>query len=98
MEKIIVPITHEDSIAVETLFTKCNTYLSMLGYLGAQCGMTEDNPIFNSKWNETAQLHMELETLKSQMDTKYHPSGDQWNNYIFDFHKDQMIYTSDAEF
>lgn len=96
MEKIIVPISHEDCMKVETLFAKCNTYLNMVGFLGAQCGMSEGNPLFDAKWEETAKLHMELEELKAQMDAKYHPPGEQWVNYVFDFRKDQLVY-SDAE-
>lgn len=97
MEQKIVPISHEDSQKVEALFARCNTYMSMVGFLGAQYGMSEQMPLFNEKWNETVELYMQLEALKAEMDSKYRPESGNWTNYMFDFRKDQMVYTNDTE-
>ena len=86
-----VPITTEESQAVEALFIKYTGYCNILGYL-AKYG-TLDTDIFDKKWEEAVQISYELETLKKELDMKYHPQdGIEYTVYEFDFKTKQMVY------
>lgn len=84
-----VPISIEESENVERLFTKYNSYMSMLDYFAGSNVVHSE--LYNKKWDETAQILIELDKAKRDVELKYKPAGD-WDSYEFDFDKHQVVF------
>ena len=83
-----IPITYEESTNVENLFYKYNAYMAMLEYFANSQSSTE---LYNKKWDEAAQIQIELTKAKQAIENKYKPLGD-WDSFEFDFDKKQVIF------
>lgn len=87
-----IDITIEESENIERLFLKYNSYISMLEYLtNANVSNTE---IYEKKWNETAELWIQLDRAKAAAEIKYKPEGS-WDRYEFDFNNHQVVFVRD---
>ncbi len=89
MEKIVT-ITPQESEHVHELFAKYNSYLNILGYF-ADRGSTEENSLYDKKWNEAVMIGIELENAKRDVERKYKPEGD-WASFEFDFYHNQVVF------
>lgn len=89
MKKQKIAITREENDQVEQLFTKHTSYLSMLEYFAAQ--KLDNSPIYEKKWNEAAELWIQLDKAKRNIEKKYKPDGD-WDRYEFDFDNHQVVF------
>ena len=87
--KQIVPITYVESTNVENLFQTYNAYMSMLEYFADTKSNTE---MYNTKWEEAAQIQIKLEKAKREIEKKYKPEGE-WTSFEFDFENHQVIFT-----
>ncbi len=92
MKKQKIAITREESDRVEQLFTKHTSYLSMLEYFAAQ-GL-DNSTIYEKKWNEAAELWIQLDKAKRDVEKKYKPDGD-WDRYEFDFENHQVVFVKE---
>lgn len=86
--KQAIDITHEECENVRRLFYKYNAYMSMLEYLAANASSTD---IYDKKWNEAADIWIELDLAKSAIEAKYKPEGE-WDRYEFDFDNTQVVF------
>lgn len=86
--KQAINITHEECENVRRLFYKYNAYMSMLEYLATNASNTD---IFDKKWNEAADIWIELDLAKSAIEPKYKPEGE-WDRYEFDFDNTQVVF------
>jgi len=86
--KQAIDITHEECENVRRLFYKYNAYMSMLEYLAANTFSTD---IYDKKWNEAADIWIELDLAKSAIEAKYKPEGE-WDRYEFDFDNTQVVF------
>lgn len=85
-----IPITHEESDNVERLFLKYNSYMNMLEYF-AESSAIKNSDIYNKKWDEAAELWVELDKAKRAVEVKYKPKGN-WDGYEFDFENSKVIF------
>lgn len=85
-----ISITPEESRNVECLFMKYNSYMSMLEYFAESAAM-KNSEIYDKKWNEAAEIWIELDNAKRAVEKKYKPSGN-WAGYEFDFDNDKVIF------
>lgn len=85
-----ISITPEESRNVERLFMKYNSYMSMLEYFAESAAM-KDSEIYDKKWNEAAEIWIELDNAKRAVEKKYKPNGN-WAGYEFDFDNDKVIF------
>lgn len=86
--KQAINITYEECENVRRLFYKYNAYMSMLEYLATNASGTD---IYDKKWNEAADIWIELDRAKSAVEAKYKPEGD-WDRYEFDFDNTQVVF------
>lgn len=86
--KQAIDITHEECENVRRLFYKYNAYMSMIEYLATNAA---DTDIYDKKWNEAADIWIELDLAKSAIEAKYKPEGE-WDRYEFDFDNTQVVF------
>lgn len=93
MEKIMIPILEAESEKIETLFNKYNSYLRVIAFLIKNTELNENNNSFlHEKFEECINISMELEAEKERLNVKYNPDRNKYNNYTFDFVKQQLIF------
>jgi len=88
-----IDITRDECTEIEALFNKYQSYCNVLGFLSNYGSLDEDNTFFDKKWAEAIELNMELEKLKSKIDTKYRPTDEIYTQYYFDFNNSQLVYS-----
>lgn len=86
MKKEII-IREEESEKVEQLFTKYNSYMSMLEYFANM----SNTPMYDKKWNEASEIWIELDKAKKMVEDKYKPAGD-WDRYEFNFDNHSVVF------
>ena len=84
-----IQITMEENENVEKLFLTYSSYMNMLQYLTEQA--TDNNPIYDKKWNEAVELWIKLDKAKKEIEKKYKPAGN-WDSYEFDFENSQVVF------
>lgn len=86
MKKEVI-IREEESEKVERLFTKYNSYMSMLEYFTNM----SNTPMYDKKWNEASEIWIELDKAKKMVEDKYKPAGD-WDRYEFNFDNHSVVF------
>lgn len=87
-----VKIDPQESLEVEELFYRYNSYVSILAYLHNN-GNCLDSDFLNKQMEETSILHMQLQKVKDKYSQKYLPNEITSSyTYTFDFRKEQLIY------
>lgn len=87
-----IKITEEENTQIEDLFTRYSSYMGMLEYLSFSAMEVSDSPIFEKKWNEAADLWIQLDRAKHKIEAKYKPAGN-WDHYEFDFDECKVIFS-----
>lgn len=86
-----IEITYEESENVERLFTKYNSYMSMLEFFSN----TTNTVMYDRKWEEASQIWIELEKAKRAIEEKYKPQGN-WDSFEFNFDNHSVVFQNGA--
>ena len=86
-----IKITYEESENVERLFTKYNSYMSMLEFFAN----TTNTAMYDRKWEEASQIWIELNKAKRAIEEKYKPQGN-WDSFEFNFDNHSVVFQNGA--